>query len=206
MSALTVVETDLACDRAKNHSRQSLGHPIGRSVAPGKISPKTVSYPRIHRARVSTPPRARAAPAAPAAPANDAKHSHSLVSPPPARPSARPRAPTRAHARAREIRYASAPAPRSRASRDASAPRRASARRARARKNTHLDLGRLEGGDAADEGGSEKGRHCRDVRVQECRSRARDRAIDRRDRRSRSTSAFNAHLSPRSRARVVDKK
>jgi hypothetical protein len=44
------------------------------------------------------------------------------------------------------------------------------------------------------------------VRVQECRSRARrarSRAIDRR---SRSTSAFNAHLSPRSRARVVDKK
>jgi hypothetical protein len=34
------------------------------------------------------------------------------------------------------------------------------------------------------------------VRVQECRSRARDRAIDRRDRRSRSTSAFDAHLSP----------
>ena len=109
MSALTVVETDLACDRAKNHSRQSLGHPIGRSVAPGKISPKTVSYPRIHRARVSTPPRALAAPAAPAAPANDAKHSHSLVYPPPARPSARQRAPTRAHARAREIRYESAP-------------------------------------------------------------------------------------------------
>jgi hypothetical protein len=27
-----------------------------------------------------------------------------------------------------------------------------------------LDLGRLEGGDAADEGGSEKGRHCRNAR------------------------------------------
>jgi hypothetical protein len=36
---------------------------------------------------------------------------------------------------------------------------RASSRVARRLKNTHLDLGRLEGGDAADEGGSEKGRH-----------------------------------------------
>jgi len=55
---------------------------------------------------------------------------------------------------------------------------RASPRVARALKNTHLDLGRLEGGDAADEGGSEEGRHCR-TSVLEWRERARARARSR---------------------------
>ena len=48
--------------------------------------------------------------------------------------------------------------------RDAIHPR-ARARTHRTHRNTHLDLGRLEGGDAADEGGSEERGHYRSLRV-----------------------------------------
>jgi len=52
-----------------------------------------------------------------------------------------------------------------------------------------LDLGRLEGGDAADEGGSEKGRHCSDA----CAGMPRD-ARDARDRAPRSTVAIDVRI------------
>ena len=88
---------------------------------------------------------------------------------------------------------ATSPSPRSRSrSRDiavpAPPPRSAHARRRihRATRRlqiklwTYLDLGRLEGGDAADEGGSEESGHC--SRVQEWRPRGEARARRRSDR------------------------
>ena len=240
---MTVVETDLACSFRKTHrvSFVSLLSSLERSIqSPASSAPRprfVQSNKQIENIRIAVirSPR-RSSARSPVATRRDAdarrvaitnNHRHRF----PRRPSRRRTsrvATTRCAPRAR-CRVSHAVdrwrAMRSRPSRASSS--RASSRVARRLKNTHLDLGRLEGGDAADEGGSEKGRHCRNVRVQECRSRAReiarhrsiDRSIDRsiarsidarsiardartRTRRSRSRSRAPRrikHKTPRSR-------
>ena len=194
---MTVVETDLACSFRKTHrvSFVSLLSSLERSIqSPASSAPRprfVQSNKQIENIRIAVilSPR-RSSARSPVATRRDAdarrvaitnNHRHRF----PRRPSRRRTsrvATTRCAPRAR-CRVSHAVdrwrAMRSRPSRASSS--RASSRVARRLKNTHLDLGRLEGGDAADEGGSEKGRHCRNVRVQVCRSRARarSRAIDR---------------------------
>ena len=196
MSALTVVETDLACDRKKAREANVRQSPIARASFHAAVPPLRASranrepnppFTTQHRPppesprdkgdkdtetatnRVSRASRASLARALPPARRLRFKSFLSARSRRPsavASPCARPASP-RPVARDPIPSRASHRVPRRRVS-----ARRvpASSRVARRLKNTHLDLGRLEGGDAADEGGSEKGRHCRNARVQECRS------------------------------------
>ena len=189
---MTVVETDLACDRTKfifsSQSRRLViahAHPSSSADAPAALKslfPPPIDVFTVHdscrppsaaiRAKPylargvppDRPRRARVARDRRLDPRRRATRATHFQHPPRAvpRPSARHR-PREGAARDRPPRSIARSFVRSfdaRASRPSRASSsRASSRVARRLKNTHLDLGRLEGGDAADEGGSEKGRH-----------------------------------------------
>ena len=155
MSALTVVETDLAYAQRKKtrqNTRQS------RSTQKATVTEDTRnihdhSNP-FHRARADDLHAHDAT-------QNIQKHFPTLDSPAPMDVRARsPRlTPIRARARISTIQPCARWRPAQARRRDATTRLHATSRRRATRDNTYLDLGRLEGGDAGDEGGREEGRH-----------------------------------------------
>ena len=194
MSALTVVETDLACDARKQHAEESrfVSHPTrqrflceSNRIESNRIrkSNRIESNPKIVSNRIEPSPDPVRAPTDRARPRRRRRRRRRvrtkerkvfprvlililiLVVVPSRRETSTRTISERRDTRAIHPHRASPPRPRSARARRRIVHR--ATRRLQIKLWTYLDLGRLEGGDAADEGGSEKRGHCEWSRVQE---------------------------------------